>query len=737
LISIKKMLPPHPVSCVVAQKSLPSPNEPNEERYCIMKRIAFITTLMLVSGVSRAQEINVAPTPDSLTMQTEAVDINAVTVRVPAVSSSQGKTVVRVAGSMLANLPEVGDILRRTPGLKVEDNNITVFGKGTPQIFIDGRESSYEEVKLLQPQQILSIEVDSNPSARYDAQYSSVVRVKTTKARKGISGQIANHSYFGRRYRNITAAQLQVATEKWVNFFSYSFTNQKLHNYVWDADAIHLPENRITDSTYSDILNSSRRHSLLWGSTLDITSRHQLSLQYRGAFSSSDSRNNQQERLFEAGNLQNLEDLVTGHSNSSSHSANMRWRFAVDSVRTLEVTADWAQSTPQSRETVSKHYIESGERGTISIDNRSAADVFSAKAEYTTPLWGTNLLLGARYGYIGSHTTSLYNTNRTVTDLRNDNIAVYTTLGRKYTKWGWEAGVRGEFLNDDIHTNDKLLREGWQKNVFPSLNLYTQDLSRNFDMSLSYTSRIERPSVNRLNPSASYINSVVTGYGNLLLLSTVCHNFELGFTLWGDLSLTAGADFDINPSINTGELDDDGDAIRFIYLNVPRSRKFLVEATYDNSWGALSMTLNGGVEFPRTKVPYLGHETIVGRPSWYASIDTDLKLAKNTSLTAGFEYYGRGYDLMTVMEPANNLTAGITQYLFDRRLQLSLSGYDLLRGGVASGGNGWRDRYGFYETSHRSSYDTRRVRLSVKWLFNNHKAKYREQGRSEEFNRVN
>jgi hypothetical protein len=269
------------------------------------------------------------------------------------------------------------------------------------------------------------------------------------------------------------------------------------------------------------------------------------------------------------------------------------------------------------------------------------------------------------------------------------------------------------------------------------VNIFTTDLTKALDLSLSYTSRIERPSVSQLNPSASYINSVVTGYGNPLLSSTVSHDVELGATLWKNLSLTLGANYDINPSINAGELDDDGDAIRFIYLNVPRSRTLLADATYNNSWGIFSLTLNGGVEFSRAEIPYLGATTVVGKPSWYASIDTDIKLAKNTSLTAGFQYYSRSYALMTEMEPANNLTVGITQYMFDRRLQLSLSGYDLLRGGAGSGGNGWRDRYGFYETSQRNSYDTRRVRFSVRWLLGGHKAKYREQERSEEYNRIN
>ncbi len=428
-----------------------------------------------------------------------------------------------------------------------------------------------------------------------------------------------------------------------------------------------------------------------------------------------------------------MESDGTANNNRSPQSANAKYRFAIDSVRTLEVTADWAHSAPRSSETVRQHYMESGESGLVSIDNRSRSDVFSAKAEYTTPLWGANLLLATRYGHIDSRTTSVYNDSRNITVLRNDNVAVYTTLGRDYKKWGWSAGLRGEFLNDDIRVNNETLREGWRGNLFPSVELFTTDLTRLLDLSLSYTSRIMRPSVSELNPAAVYVNSVVTGYGNPMLLSTVRHNLEFGLTLWKKLSLTLGADYDINPSVNAGELDEDGDAIKFIYLNVPRSRIYLISANYNDSWGPVSLTAEGGVQFPRTEIPYLGEKTIVGRPSWVASINTDVKLAKNTIFTAGFEYESRSYFLMTVMEPSNNLTAGVTQYLFDRRLQLSLTGSDLLRGSTPA----WHDRYGFYETSQRSSYDTRMVRFSVRWLFNKHKVRYNERARSEEFDRVN
>jgi hypothetical protein len=586
---------------------------------------------------------------------------------------------------------------------------------------------------MLQPQQIISIEVDSNPSARYDASYSSVVRVKTNRQAGGTSGQIANRSYFGRKYSNATIAQLQITKNRWVNYLSYQYLDGASHNYINNYEHIRLPGKEISDTIYTDDTYTQHRHSLLYGSTFSINPRHQLSWQYSGRFNNIESNARQREVIRQSSNNQDIDADLLVIRKQTSNLANIGYRFIVDSVRTLDVTADWARSSPRSNETVSRHYLESDANALATISNRSLADVFSAKAEYVTPLWGADLLLGARYGHIDSRTTSRYNNNSTETMLRNDNVAAFATLGQKYNKWEWSVGLRGELLNDKIVVNGTVLRTGWQNNLFPSAALYTSGLSKVIDLSFSYTGRIRRPSVKDLNPAAEYINSIVTYYGNPLLLSTIHHNVELGFTLWGKLSLILGLNHYVNPSISAGELDEDSDAISFKPLNVPRSRSYLINATYNNSWGPVSLTLNSGVEFPRTKTPYLGETITVGNPSWFASINTDVKLAKNTTLTAGFDYTGHSYYLMTKSEPTNNLTFGVTQYLFDRRLQIAISGYDLLRGLYA----GWRDRYGFYETAQTSSRDMRYVRISARWSFNKYKTRYKERSQSEEFNRVN
>jgi hypothetical protein len=688
--------------------------------------------------VSYIEDFSAPSAPDTIVVRTAPIGLDAVVVsaRAPQIVSSGGKTVVRVAGSSLQNLPEVADILRRAPRMSVGEEGITVFGKGTPQVFLDGRESSYEELLLLQPSQLVSIEIDSNPSARYDAAYSSVVRVRSTRAQNSTSGQLSNTSYFGRRYSNQTGAQLQIAGRKWVNYFSYQYQDKSQHDYLHDVEQIHLESNPILDSISYDNLYSPRQHSLLYGSILEINPRHTLSWQYSGEFAQTDLRSLQKERIRQSADRHDLQNIDVDQRSDGkrwSHSANLNWQFAIDSVRSLDITADYARATPRSNQRIARHYLESGADDMVRILNRSTSDILSAKAEYTATLFGADLFTGARYGYLDSRTTTDYNDERNLTLLRSHAVSLYATVGNEYEKWGWEAGLRGEFLNDRVRVDGEQLLDGWQNNLFPSAGIHTTGLSDALDMSLTYTNRIIRPTVTQINPAQAYVNSVVTSKGNPTLISTICHNVEFVMTLWGNLQLTLGGDFDVKPIVETGELSENEEAINYMPINIDRAHVFLVDATYSNGWGPVSVTLNSGVELPRAVIPFLGQTRVIGKPSWYISADTDVKLARNTSLTAGFHYQGRSYDISMITEPMNNLTAGVTQYLFDRRLQLSVSAYDLLRGSRPA----WRDSFGFYETSRTGNFDTRYVSFTARWSFNRHTSKYNERGRSEEYDRLN
>ena len=59
---------------------------------------------------------------------------------------------------------------------------ITVFGKGSPLIYINNKPmQSSEELKQLKSEDIKSIEVITSPGAEYNAEVEAVIRIKTKK----------------------------------------------------------------------------------------------------------------------------------------------------------------------------------------------------------------------------------------------------------------------------------------------------------------------------------------------------------------------------------------------------------------------------------------------------------------------------------------------------------------------------------------------------------------------------
>jgi outer membrane receptor for monomeric catechols len=71
--------------------------------------------------------------------------------------------------------------LQKVPGILVTNDKITMVGKGTPAILVDGRLSQYTDIAQLlrdiSAANIEKIEVISNPGAKYDASGGAVINI--------------------------------------------------------------------------------------------------------------------------------------------------------------------------------------------------------------------------------------------------------------------------------------------------------------------------------------------------------------------------------------------------------------------------------------------------------------------------------------------------------------------------------------------------------------------------------
>ena len=105
--------------------------------------------------------------------------------------------VTSVQNSVLAKAGSANDVLGKVPGILKDKDSFEVFGKGTPLIYINGREvRDKSELEQLSSEDIKHVELITNPGARYDATVNAVVRIQTIRRTGDGFGFNLNSSYY-------------------------------------------------------------------------------------------------------------------------------------------------------------------------------------------------------------------------------------------------------------------------------------------------------------------------------------------------------------------------------------------------------------------------------------------------------------------------------------------------------------------------------------------------------------
>ena len=105
------------------------------------------------------------------------------------VKSSLPKTILKnggmtttVVGSVLEKAGTMEHLLDRIPNVSAQNGSIKVFGRGEPVIYINGRQMrDKSELDRLHSDNIKSVEVITNPGARYAASTKAVIHITTKK----------------------------------------------------------------------------------------------------------------------------------------------------------------------------------------------------------------------------------------------------------------------------------------------------------------------------------------------------------------------------------------------------------------------------------------------------------------------------------------------------------------------------------------------------------------------------
>ena len=103
-----------------------------------------------------------------------------------------GSILASVKNTVLETLSNANEVIAQLPFLSGKDGNFTVFGKGTPIIYINNRlVQDNKELEQLSPSDIKNVRVITSPGAAYDATVKAVIKITTEKpVGDGLSGML-------------------------------------------------------------------------------------------------------------------------------------------------------------------------------------------------------------------------------------------------------------------------------------------------------------------------------------------------------------------------------------------------------------------------------------------------------------------------------------------------------------------------------------------------------------------
>ena len=315
--------------------------------------------------------------PEPIILKDTSVGMGEVviTASVPTFKMKGGNVVANVANSVLNRETKVMDVLRKIPGMTMEDGQLTSFTGGIPIIYINGKKTrSIDEVKQLEVKNIKDVELITNPGAEYDASVGAVLLITTIRRTEGWSVQLEGELSQNHRLSNEEGVKLNYQTGNLNLFGTFTYGDFRRKSHQLMKTVITAPDTVWTqdlDQQCKAMIYTSYNYSA--GADYSINDRHSIGIQYDGNVTTDYNDAPSYARI-----LANDKpyDYIKGNSilknnNDYYHHLNAYYTGKWNEKIKLDIYTDYARIHNGRVQTVTE---ESERSGLSEITNRNKAD---------------------------------------------------------------------------------------------------------------------------------------------------------------------------------------------------------------------------------------------------------------------------------------------------------------------------------------------------------------------------
>jgi hypothetical protein len=596
-----------------------------------------------------------------------------------------GALITDVAGSLLSKSTDMNELLIKIPGMvKTASGDLEVFGAGSPIIYINNRKiNNNAELQSLLPKNIKDVELITNPGAKYDATGRAVLIIHTLDQEDGFMFQTstkAKESYYPCCYEILDAGykkgglslSMHYDYNKWKMRVNQP-VEQKLNS---DAD-IYSYESEQHDIRKYYIQN--------WQANIEyaFSNKQVIGLEYDGTYQKSNTYRKLYLNYLVNGNNEKQLDIDINNPNDVKNydHINIYHNASWSKELTSDLNFDYVYSHDSGYQTNNETNVATKEASNTSNRSNSNYNIYSGQLNFDYKLYKSlNLSWGIVGSLVRSKGTNEYD-NSVVSPSnyngKEDKFAIYAVAKISLGKFSLKGGLRYENLTwdyiDNFNNDNNIHRD--YNDFFPSFSI--SNSMKEWNNTLSFTSKIRRPSFTQLSDCSYYLTEYLYQQGNPLLKPVNSYRLQWT-TVYKILTFFLRYEYNKNYIDNGWSTPEDRpNVIISTYTNYDKAQDIVsgLTLTKNTSWweGILQIM----IDKPIFSAYYLGERLNYKSPRITVIVDNTFQLPHLWIINPYFMYCNGGNRATIKFKSYWDLTFSVKKSFFDEHLTFSLDASDI------------------------------------------------------------
>ncbi len=642
-----------------------------------------------------------------------------------------------IENSVLSHLGTANDVLAQLPFIKGDNGKYTVFGRGTPLIYLNNRPlRDNDELKQLKSSEIKEVKIILNPGAQYDASIGSVIRITTIKpVGEGLSGSLYTFVRQRRHFDHYEYLDLNYRKDKLDLFGKISYDKTAYEQNQKNETILNLDNKYITGDNKK---MKAGFHS--WAATIGANyaflPTHLIGLRYVYSRSPRDNWNFSGKTLhfINEENDNNYTSTNLTDRKNHRHYLNTYYHNELKNKTTIHFEGDFIRGGSAAEQ--SSDYKNLGNNEAIFVKSNSETDysLYAGKLVIEKPLTAGRINFGSESSYTGNNQSYEMLNKNISEDLPSNKdkskqflIAAFITVDYTWNNFSLNAGLRYEHIDFKYYYNNELskIQSRIYNNWFPSLTFsYKTDY---INMALGYKTIVRRPNYYNLRSSITYNSPYDYEGGNPSLKPMFANKLSHTFG-WKDLQMEVSYNWFEDNLLFIAEQFKDKPVTLFTMINLPYSERLDVYVNYSPTIKFWKPTF--AVGFYKQNL-YFKNQTY-NKPHYSYMWNNIIQLPKDFQLALNMRGNLRGNLDISIYKPAFRTDIKLSKRFYDNKLSVVLNATDIF----ATDLERWSMNTDVVDYNKWNDGDRRGFSLQLTYRFNPSKTKYKGQGASGEINRL-